>query len=163
MQLENQIDEVNQYVRRDTLITSGPVLPPENSNENSAEVIIRAIKDNLHLNVTPSNINVAHRLGAKRAQNITRPIIVKLHSRQKKTNNECLSKLSESLTPKRRSLFKIIWEIRKQHRDVFQQCYTQEGKICVKLKISTQKHIITTDETLNEFLDKYPILTQTTA
>lgn len=169
VQLENQIDEVNQYERRDTLIISGPVLPPENSNENSAEVIIRVIKDNLHLNVTPSDINVAHRLGAKRAQNITRPIIVKLHSRQKKAEimNACITVrpklyINESLTAKRRSLFKIIWEIRKQHRDMFQQCYTQEGKICVKLKISTQKHIITTDETLNEFLDKYPILKQPT-
>ena len=170
VQLENQLDEVNQYERRDTLIVSGPVLPPENSNENSAEVIISAIKDNLHLNITPSDINVAHRLGAKRAPNTTRPIIVKLHSRQMKTEimNACITVrpklyINESLTLKRRSLFKIIWEIRKQHRDLFQQCYTQEGKICVKLKISNQKHIITTDETLNDFLDKYPILKQISA
>ena len=67
--------------------------------------------------------------------------------------------INESLTPNRRSLFKIIWEIRKQHRDLFQQCYTQEEKIYVK--VSNQRHIITTDETLNEFLDKYPILKQT--
>ena len=40
MQLESQIDEVN-YERRDTLIVSGTVMPPENPNENSAEVKIR--------------------------------------------------------------------------------------------------------------------------
>ena len=143
-------------------------MPPENPNENSAEVIMNVIKDNLHLNITASDINMAHRLGAKRAPNTTRPIIVKFHSRQNKTEimNACITVkpkfyINESLIPKRRSLFKIIWEIRKQHRDLFQQCYTQEGKICVKLKVSNLKHFITTDETLNEFLDKYPILKQT--
>ncbi|XP_063857289.1 uncharacterized protein LOC135098822 [Scylla paramamosain] len=67
MQLESQLDEVNQYKRRDILIVGGPVLPSENPNENSAEVIINSIKDNLHINITPSDISVAHRLGAKRA------------------------------------------------------------------------------------------------
>ena len=124
------------------------------------------IKDNFHLIITASDINVVHRLDAKRAPNTTRPIIVKLHSRQIKTEimNAYITVrpklyINESLTPNRRSLFKIIWEIRKQHRDLFQQCYTQEEKIYVK--VSNQRHIITTDETLNEFLDKYPILKQT--
>ena len=129
-------------------------MPPENPDENSAEVIMNVIKDNLHLNITTSDINVAHRLDAERAPNKTRPIIVKLHSRQIKTEimNACITVkpklyINESLIPKRRSLFKIIWEIRKQHRDLFQQCYTQEEKIYVK--VSNQRHIITTDETLN--------------
>ena len=139
-QLENQIDEVNQYERRDTVIISGPDLPPETPNENSAEVIIDSIKNNFHINMIPSDINVAHRLGSRNTQNTTRAIIVKLHSRQKKTEimNACITVkpqiyVNESLTPKRRSLFKKIWEIRKQHRNLFQQCFTQDGKIYVKL------------------------------
>ena len=69
------------------------MLPPEHPSENSAEVIISSIKDNLHLNITASDINVAHRLGAKQTQNRSRPIIVKLHSRQKKTEimNACIT------------------------------------------------------------------------
>lgn len=164
-QLENQIDEISQYERRDTIIVGGPALPQENSNENSAEVVIRSIKDNLHINITQADINVAHRLGSKNSQNTKRPIIVKLQSRQKKAEiiNACITvkpnlHINESLTPKRRSLFKIIWDIRKQHRDLFQQCYTQDGKIIVKLKNSNQKQIITTDETLGNFLDRHPIL-----
>lgn len=111
-QLENQIDEINQYERRDTVIVGGPALPQESSSENSAEVVVRTIKDNLHINITQSDINVAHRLGSRNSQNMKRPIIVKLHSREKKTEimKACVTikpnlHINESLTPKRRSLF----------------------------------------------------------
>ena len=166
-QLETQIDDVNQYERRDTIIVSGPALPQENPNENSADVAIRAIKDNLHINLTHSDLNVAHRLGTKRNQDTVRPLIIKLHSRQTKTEimNACITVrpnlyVNESLTPKRRTLFKTIWDIRRIHRHLFQQCYTQDGKIIVKLKNSTLKQTITSDESLSNFLDKYPILRQ---
>ena len=84
------------------------------TNENSVEVI-GAIKDNLHLNITPSDINVALGLGDKRTSNISRPIIAKLHNRQMKTvkMNACITVrpmlyINVSLTLKRRILFKII-------------------------------------------------------
>ena len=60
--------------------------------------------------------------------------------------------INESLTPKYRSLFKKVWDIRKQYRELFQQCYTQDGKIYVKLKTSNQKQGITSDATLADFL-----------
>ena len=164
-QLEYNIDEVNQYERRDTIIVSGPSLPTESPHENCADVVIRSIKDNLRINITHSDINVAHRLGSKKSQSTTRPLIVKLHSRQMKSEimNACINlrpnlHVNESVTPKRRSLFKIVWDIRKQHREKFQQCYTQDGKIYVKLKNSNHKQIITSDETLSKFLDRHPIL-----
>ena len=80
-------------MREETIIVGGPALPPENSNENSAEVVISAIKDNLHINITQTDINVAHRLGSRNSQNTKRPIIVKLHSREKKTEimNACIT------------------------------------------------------------------------
>ena len=68
--------------------------------------------------------------------------------------------INESLTPKCRSLFKIIWDIRRQHKDLFQQCYTRDGKIVVKLKNSNTKQFITNDETLGAFLDRHPIFKQ---
>lgn len=167
-ELENLVDEVNQYERRDTIIVSGPNLPKEEHNENSVDVVVKSIKENLHINITNNDINVAHRLGVKKSPIDTRPIIVKLQSRQVKYNimNACVTVkphlyFNESLTPKRRSLFKIIWDIRKQHRDKFQQCYTNDGKIVVKLKHSSRKHFITTDATLAAFLDRYPVLKET--
>ena len=117
LQLEDQLDDVNQYERRDTIIVGGSSLPQELPNENSSEVIVRTIKEQLKINITQSDINIAHRIG-----NSTRkPIIVKLHSRQKKEDIMSASitirpnlHINESLTPKRRALFKQIWEIRKK-------------------------------------------------
>lgn len=165
-ELENETEEVNLYERRDTLIISGPNLPVEEQNENTTEKkTIRTIKDNLHINIENKDINVAHRLGSRNTQNSIRPIIVKLHSRQQKYDimSACVTVkpnlyINESLTPKRRLLFKKVWDIRKQHRQIFQQCYTQDGRIYVKLRISNQKHVITTEAALTDFLDKYSAL-----
>ena len=82
------------------------------TNENSVEVI-GAIKDNLHLNITPSDINVALGLGDKRTSNISRPIIIKVHNRHTVMMNACITvrpmlHINVSLTLKRRILFKII-------------------------------------------------------
>lgn len=164
--LEEQVDDVEQYERRDTIIISGPALPSEQSQENSTSLVVNAIKQNLHINLNHSDINVAHRLGPKR-QNKDRPVIVKLLNRSKKSEimEACVTVkpnlyVNESLTPKRRTIFNTIWEIRKKNREVFQQRYTRDGKIFVKLKTSNQKHVITTEESLNTFLDKYPVLSQ---
>ena len=161
--LENQIDDVNQYERRDTIIVSGASLPKETPNENSAEVFINAVKDNLNINMNHSDINVAHRLGNINKQNANKPIIVKLHSRLKKQEiiNACITvrpnlHINESSTPKRLALFKTIWSIRRENREIFQQCYTKDGKIYIKLRCSNQKHIITNELNLNTFLDKFP-------
>lgn len=161
--LENQIDDVNQYERRDTIIVSGASLPKETSNENTTEVFINAIKDNLKINISQTDINVAHRLGNNNRQNANKPIIVKLQSRlmKQEITNACITMrpslhINESLTPRRLALFKTIWSIRKNNRDLFQQCYTKDGKIHIKLKCSNQKHIITNEQHLNSFLDKFP-------
>ena len=94
-----------------------------------------------------------------------KPMIVKLHSREKKDEimSACVTMkpnlyINESLTPKCLSIFKTIWNIRKQNRDMFQQCYTRDGKICIKLKCSNLKHVITNEESLNNFMDKFSAL-----
>lgn len=163
--LENQIDNVNQYERRDTIIVSGPSLPREIHDENSAEVVVKAVRDNLKINIQPTDINVAHRLVNKVRPNTNNPIIVKLHSRQKKEEiiGACITMkpnifINESLTPKRLALFKTIWNIRRENRQLFQQCYTKDGKIYIKLRCSNQKHIVTNEQTLNSFLDMHPAL-----
>lgn len=126
-QLENQIDDI--------IIVGGPALPTEPPNENSSAVIVRCIKDNLHINISQTDISVAHRMETKRTQNTNRPIIVKLQSRQKKSEImiACITvkpnlHVNERLASKRRSLFIIIWDIIKQYRDLFQQSNTQDEK-----------------------------------
>ena len=113
------------------------------------------MRENLHININNSDIDIAHRLGTNKSQNNSRPVIVKLQSRQAKyiIMNACVTVkpnlyVNESLTTKRRSLFKIVLE----NNTEFQQCYKNDGKIVSKLKHSNRKHIITTDETLADFL-----------
>lgn len=163
-ELDDKVDESSQYERRDTIIISGPVLPQEVNNERPSDVAVNAIKQNLHINVSPDDINIAHRIG-KKSQTNNRPIIVKLHSRQKKYDimNACITVkpnlyINESLTPKRLGLLNLLRNIRKNNRDLFQQLYTKDGTICVKLRCSNQKYFIYNEDTLNNFLDKFPVL-----
>lgn len=162
-QMESNIDDIDQYERRDTVIISGPVLPEESAMENSSDLIVNTIKHHLHVNMSHSDINIAHRLGPK-TQDKKRPIIVKLQNRAKKTElvQACITlkpqlHINESLTPKRRSIYSVIRKIRAQHKHLFQQCYTSDGKIVVKLKNSSVKHIITSEQALSTFLDNHPI------
>lgn len=162
-QLETSIDDVDQYERRDTVIISGPSLPTETTSENPSDIIVNTIKRHLHVNMSHSDINVAHRLGQK-LQGKNRPIIVKLQNRAKKSElvQACITSrpplhINESLTPKRRHILSVILKIRSNHRSLFQQCYTSDGKITVKLKNSTTKYTITSEHSLATFLEKHPI------
>ena len=110
-----------------------------------------------------SDINVAHRIRQK-TQDKKRPIIVKLQNRIKKSKlkHACITILpqlyiNESLTPKPRELYSVIRRIRSQHKTLFQQCHTSDGKIIVVLKNSTRKHMISNDQSLAAFLDTHPI------
>ena len=165
--LENTVDDVDQYERRDTVIISGPALPDESTLENTPDVIVTTIKQHLKLNMTHADINIAHRLG-KKTQGKSRPVIVKLQNRNKKHElvQACLAVrpplfINESLTHKRRELFSVLRKIRSQHKTLFQQCHTSEGKIIVKLKNSSVRHIITNEQSLTVFLDTHPILKNT--
>ncbi|KAK3892794.1 hypothetical protein Pcinc_003382 [Petrolisthes cinctipes] len=165
--LETTIDDVDQYERRDTVIISGPSLPDESTNENPCDLIVNTIKHHLHVNMTHADINVAHRIG-RITQGKTRPIIVKLQNRIKKSElvQACITVkpqlyINESLTPKRREIYTVIRRIRTQHKHLFQQCHTSDGRIIVKLKNSTIKHTITNDQSLAQFLDNHPIFKNT--
>lgn len=49
--LANQLDDINQYEGRDTIIIGGQALAQEQSQENSAELVCRTIKNDLYLNI----------------------------------------------------------------------------------------------------------------
>ena len=165
--LEDNIDSVDQYERRDTIIISGPAVPEETTTENTTSLVTTLFKDQLKLNIRNEDINVAHRLGARTSQR-KRPVIVKLQNRSLKYDlmGACIELkpqlyINESLTPARLHIFKQVLNIRKEHRDKFQQCYTKDGKITIKLKNSTTKHVIVNQKNLNQFLEKYPLMKET--
>ena len=82
-ELETSIDAVDQYERRDTIIFSGPLVPDETRQENTTNLICKVVKDNLKINISEKEINIAHRLGPVNSQK-TRPVIVKLGNRSLK-------------------------------------------------------------------------------
>ena len=161
--LETHIDDVDQYERRDTIIINGPALPNETALENARNVAISTFKDKLKININASDISVAHRLGKNATQTRKRPIILKLVNRSLKNDliNACIHLkpqlyINESLTPKRSAIMKKILYVRREHKAKFQQCYTHDGKIIIKLRNSTIKHVITDEVSLSQFLGKYP-------
>lgn len=165
--LENHTDEVDQYQRRDCVILSGPSLPPELPGENPTNVAISTIKDNLRINMSGQDISVAHRLGLKKQEN-KRPIIVKLVNRSVKYDlrSACIQLkpdlyINESLTPRRGKILKQVLNIRRVHKNKFQQCYTSEGKIIIKLRNSNVKHTMHDEKSLLQFLDNYPEMMDT--
>lgn len=66
----------------ETVIISGPSLPDESTIENSSYLIANIIEHHLHVNMSHSDINAAHRLGPK-TQGKKRPITVKLQKKKK--------------------------------------------------------------------------------
>lgn len=167
-ELEQHLDNVEQYERRDTVILAGSALPPETPQENTTNIVKQVIKDQLKINLHDSDISVTHRLGQKRQQQHNRPIIVKLVNRSLKRDlvGACIQLrpelyVNESLTPKRLGLLKQILAIRKTHKQKFKQCYTQDGKIIIKLTHSTTKHTISDEKQLLSFLQKYPEMMDT--
>lgn len=82
-QLETNVDDIDQYECRDTVIISGHNQPEETELENASDVIVNSIKHHLHVNMSHSDINIAHRLGRK-SEIKKRPIIVKPQNHMKK-------------------------------------------------------------------------------
>ena len=172
--LTQEIDETAQYQRRDTLIFSGNVVPHEVTQENSTQVIVDAVRNHLNIPFSVDDVSVAHRLGKKR-DGVSRPIIVKLISRTKKsqivqariaknasstnTNQRPVMHVNESLTPTRRTLFYKVRQLRKKHPTLFKQLYTQDGRITIKLTATNdRKYFITNENELLKFLEVSPLL-----
>ena len=90
--LEHHLDSIDQYERRDSIILSGNVMPSEIEGENPVQVVVDTIKSHLNVPISSDDINVAHRLGRAR-QGQSRPMIVKLMSRNKKSTDHTCSTL----------------------------------------------------------------------
>ena len=159
-----EIDEVDQYERRDTLIFSGPSVPRERMYENVPEIIVRFIRENFSLPLNVSHISVCHRLGPH-LPNKERPIICKFISRSIKSDikNACATIpcgifANESLTSVRKDMFQKLRTLKHDHPRLVEQLYTVDGKIWIKVQASERRTLITNPHNLHTFLEKYPVL-----
>ena len=78
--LENLLDDSEAYERRDTIVLSGNSIPVSSVGEKCSEVARSLIKSQLKIDIQPSDISTAHRLGKKPVNQTPdqRKIIIKL-------------------------------------------------------------------------------------
>lgn len=144
--IEDILDEQEQYSRRNCLVVHGV---SENDRENTNEVIMGIIKNNLNIDVRPGDLDRSHRLGAKGRGERPRGIIVKFTNysirdlvykakrRLKGTTPKMY--ILESLTAKRA---KLLSDLRKTHVDKLTASWTQDGRVHLLTK-SNQRRTIT--------------------
>ena len=140
-----KLDTLEQYGRRENLRFHN--IPESEENKDDGENQVLEIANALNIELMPSDIQCAHRLGKKRANtNPTkapnpRPIIVRFQSFKKRNQflyakpslkkNENYKNvfISEDLTPLRA---KLLLYIKHHCEDKFVQCHTINGKIRFK-------------------------------
>ena len=174
--MENLIDDEDAYVRRESLIFSGSMVTNADKNENCSTFIRDKIKDKMRIILKPEDISVTHRLGAKPANQgpDTRPITVRFTRRDtkreilftKRDNTDPRNALyvSESLTPKRRTIHYALRQIKRKYPEKMTGFNTLEGKVFAYTKTPRSlpksrkfdhKHVINTHDALKDFCKEY--------
>lgn len=141
--LEARVDDADAYERRDTIIVSGPDIPVCTVGENCINLVTMLIKDKLQLNISPSDISTAHRLGKKpiQQQQDRRSLIVKLCRRDLKNDLKfaCKEKkpnlyINEDLTPIRKTIMFVLRAAKRKFPDKVSGCSSVDGKVFVWTK-----------------------------
>lgn len=145
--IEDMLDEQEQYSRRNCLVVYGV---PETDHENTNNIAMGIIKNNLNIDVRPGDIDRSHRLGPKSnergkprgiiikfAHYNIRDLVYKAKKRLKGTTPKIY--ILESLTAKR---VKLLEELRKSHKDKLNASWTQDGRFYLLTK-RNQRHVIT--------------------
>ena len=170
------MDEEDSYVRRESLIFSGPMTHNDQQSEDCSEFIRGRIKSKMNLELNASEISVTHRLGLKSAAQgpDKRPITVRFIRRDRKReilftkrgsiNKDSALYVSESLTPKRRTIHFALRQIKKKCPGKMTGYSTLDGRVFAFTKTARSiensrkhdhKHVINTHEALVEFCKDY--------
>ena len=73
--LKGSLDRQEQYSRRNCLLIHGL---PESKNENTDELVIETIQEEMGEAIEKDEIDRSHRLGATKNNDKTRPVIIKI-------------------------------------------------------------------------------------
>ena len=150
--LDSSLDDLNQYGRRNCLVLHGlsanTDLPNSQSNyKEFLDKIIKKINDNLSLNLSSNNIDIAHPLPV--TKNGKTPVIIKFLRRSDRNlvyqNKRHFSKsglaITESLTKKRLQLLKEAGSLLGQ-----ENVWTSNGTIFCN--INAKREVIKTQDDL---------------
>ena len=145
-ELEAQLDEQDQYVRRESLVFSGDSIPVCKPAENCIEIVSKLVAEKLgpDLKISSNDVSVAHRLGKKLPTAVVdrRNIIVRFCRRNMKyaiINNARKAKpsglfINESLTPVRQKITSAIRAAKRKFPDVISGYNTVDGNIFLYIK-----------------------------
>ena len=133
--LERDIDELQQYGRRNAVVISGL---PESDGENTDSLAIDLAREKLKVHLEPHEISRSHRLGPPRIGNSKpRNIVVKLATYIRKRLYDARRSListgifiSEHLTKYRGDLFYEARQLQKRGR--VKHAWTSDGRILVR-------------------------------
>ena len=125
---------MEQYSRRNCLLLHGV---RENSNENTDDIVVKTISENLDIDIQKEDLDRTHRVGkGNRADGKARPIIIKfarynvrrnVYSNKRKLKGKSLL-IKESLTAARVRLLK-----QAQTRYGVENVWTSDGRIPHKI------------------------------
>ena len=170
------IDENDAYERRDTVILSGNSIPIFSQGENPTNLAIEAVKNELKIQISPSDVSVAHRMGRKPAnqQPDRRGIIVKLCRRDLKHSLISASKkmvprsrsnlyVNEHLTPARKTILYALRQMKKDHPDLVKGCTSWDGRVYAFTpppagsppSSRDQRHLVNSRDSLVTFCSDY--------
>ena len=142
---EEKLERQCQYTRRESLVFSGKQLPAHTDNENCLDIVCKIISEKIdpNLNIQPADISVAHRLGSKsNAGTDGRSIIARFCRRKLKYDVLNRAKqikprglyVSESLTPLKQKMVRMIRSAKEAHPNVISGFSTSDGTIHMWVK-----------------------------
>ena len=146
--LEEKIDDSEASERRDSLILSGE-LPTAVAGENCKQRALDLFKEKLRLDIQPSEISTAYRLGKKPSIQgpDKRKILVKLCRRDLKKDiiNACKEMkpgffVNESLTPTRNTILYALRMMKRESNSPIKGTATIDGRVFVWIKKDDSNH-----------------------
>ena len=171
--LQNSLDDNDAYERRDCLVLSGSSLPVFETGEICTNLVRDLVAQKLQLNISSSEISVAHRLGQRPQSQMVdkRPIIAKFCRRDMKRDILTASRrnraeglyVNENLTPKRRNIFNVLRRMRKSHPGIVKGVTTYDGRVYAFTKPINpaatnprdQRHLISDQVMLTNFCREF--------
>ena len=133
------INNLEQYTRRNNVRISGLTFDNKfETSQETAEGITTIFNDHMGLNLSPYDIDIAHRLGKYEDKKV-RPIIVRFVQRQVKAtvmrNTRKLKGIALSINEDLTKMnLEIVASIRLKGKDKYIKGWSYEGKIYGKLK-----------------------------
>ena len=131
--MTEKVDRQEQYFRRNCILVHGV-------NEDTDEVVINKIKNEMDLDISPGDIDRTHRIGVP-SKGKNRPIIIRyMDKRRVFSNKKTLKGKNTSITE---SLTKIRMSALKEARNKFgySSVWTADGKIMYKEEGDTKAKV----------------------